>query len=88
MRFRADNQLRAYQDHLCSFYDQIPPGIDFRVSKGRYGWYLSTHGYGCLERGTECSGDCYGNGSLTVFASDTPKRWREKLDAAAAAELR
>ena len=75
MRFRADNQLRAYQDHLCSFYDQIPPGIDFRVSKGSYGWYL-------------CSGDCYGNGSLTVFASDTPKRWREKLDAAAAAELR
>lgn len=88
MRFHANNRLTACQDHLCLFYTQIPPGVDFRVSKRSYGWHLAGHGYGCRAYSPECVGHCYGNGSLTVFASDTPKRWRLKLDAAAAAEER
>jgi hypothetical protein len=67
MKFDKGNGIKCCQDMCCSWYDEIPHGIDFNITKSEFGdnIFLTAYGYGQLEFRDDKS---YGNGSLHPYS--------------------
>lgn len=72
MKFRPNNRIKCVQDHGTTWYDRVPPGIDFEVTVLGRGFNLVACGYGCLSNPGE--DNCYGNGSLHAWGLSKHQR--------------
>ena len=67
MKFKKGNGIKCTQDHMCTWYDEIPSDIDFTIEKDSLFGSISlvAYGYGQLQPHDEKS---YGNGSLSPYS--------------------
>jgi len=80
MKLRKGNKIPYMQDH--SFYNGIPSGIDFSVTRASNGYDLRAIGYGVIDDANH-----YGNGAIYVWKSDLTEAQKKAFKKACVPEL-